>query len=115
MARCATPAVEHPIVIFFTSTMHLSKRFKSSKKLDDYQVRRLKRPPYSPDLAPCDFFLFGYLHEKMQLLRYDTVDELQEAITSTIDGIPKAKLIQVFQTWRRGLEKCIQQEGGDFE
>jgi hypothetical protein len=31
-------------------------------------------------------------------MRYDTVDELQEVITSTIEGIPKTKLIQVLQT-----------------
>jgi hypothetical protein len=31
-------------------------------------------------------------------LCYDTVDELQEAITSKIAGIPKTKLIQIFQT-----------------
>jgi hypothetical protein len=29
-------------------------------------------------------------------LCYDTVDELQKAITSTIEGIPKMKLIQIF-------------------
>jgi hypothetical protein len=34
---------------------------------------------------------------------------------SAIEGIPKMKLIHVFQTWRRQLEKCIQQEGGYFE
>jgi hypothetical protein len=48
-------------------------------------------------------------------LCYDTVDEFQEAITSTIEGIPKTKLIQVFQTWRGRLEKCIQQEEDHFE
>jgi hypothetical protein len=41
---------------------------------------------------------------------FDTVDELQEAITSIIEGIPKTKLIQAFQMWGRLLEKCIQQE-----
>jgi hypothetical protein len=48
-------------------------------------------------------------------LGHDTVDEVQEAITSTIKGIPKTKLIQIFQTWRRPFEKCIQQEGNYFE
>jgi hypothetical protein len=40
-------------------------------------------------------------------LCYYTVKELQEAITSTIEGIPKTKLIQVFQTWRQRLATCI--------
>jgi hypothetical protein len=48
-------------------------------------------------------------------LWYDTVDELQEAITSTIEGIPKMKLMQVFQTERPPLEKYIHQERDHFE
>jgi hypothetical protein len=48
-------------------------------------------------------------------LCYNTVDELQEAITSAIKGIPKTKLIQVCQTWRRQLQICIRQEGDYFE
>jgi hypothetical protein len=32
-------------------------------------------------------------------LCYDTVDEVQEAITNTIEGIPKTILIQLFRTW----------------
>jgi hypothetical protein len=43
-------------------------------------------------------------------LCYDAVDKLQKAITSATEEIQKTKLIQVFQTWRRRLENCIQQE-----
>jgi hypothetical protein len=48
-------------------------------------------------------------------LCYYLVEELQEATTSIIDRIPKAKLIQIFQTWTLRFEKCIQQEGAYFE
>jgi hypothetical protein len=48
-------------------------------------------------------------------LCYDIVDQLQAAIMSMIEGIPKTKLIQFFQTWRRRLEKYVQQEGDYFE
>jgi hypothetical protein len=34
-------------------------------------------PPYSPDLAPCDFFLFPKMKIKLKWLRFDTVEEIQ--------------------------------------
>jgi hypothetical protein len=33
-------------------------------KTDDMEFIRVLHPPYSPDLAQCDFCLFGYLKEK---------------------------------------------------
>jgi hypothetical protein len=43
------------------------------------------------------------------------MEELEEAITDTIEGIPKGSLIGVFHAWRRRLEQCIQNEGDYFE
>jgi hypothetical protein len=88
---------------------------KVQRKLDQCQFRRLEHPPNSPDLIPRDFFLFGHIHEKMQFLSYGTVDELQEAVTSTVEAIPKTKLVQVFQTWRWRFERTVQEEGNQFE
>jgi histone-lysine N-methyltransferase SETMAR len=33
----------------------------SLQKIEEYEFIRVPQPPYSPDLAPCDFFLFGYV------------------------------------------------------
>ena len=38
-------------------------------------------PPYSPDLAPCDFWLFP----KLRGCRYETIEEMKEAVTKVID------------------------------
>jgi histone-lysine N-methyltransferase SETMAR len=32
-------------------------------KIAELQLLQIEHPPYSPDLAPCDFFLFGYIKE----------------------------------------------------
>jgi hypothetical protein len=63
------------------------KRVK--QKLDECQFCRVEQPPDSPDLAPCDLFLFGYLADTTLFLSYGIVDELQEAIPSTIETIRK--------------------------
>ena len=44
-------------------------------------IMTLPHPPYSPDLAPCDFCLFP----KLRGCRYVTIEEIKEAVTKVID------------------------------
>jgi hypothetical protein len=37
----------------------------------------IPHPPYSPDLAPCDFFLFTKLKLKLKGRQVDTIEEIQ--------------------------------------
>ncbi|KAG5316889.1 MOS1T transposase, partial [Acromyrmex insinuator] len=39
----------------------------------------MPQPPYSPDLAPCDFFLFPKLKRPMKGRRYATIEEIKTA------------------------------------
>jgi hypothetical protein len=36
-------------------------------------------PPYSPDLAPCDFFLFPKMKLKLKGRRFDTIEEIDQS------------------------------------
>ena len=44
-------------------------------------VKTVPQPPYSPDLAPCNFSLFP----KLRGCRYETIEEKKEAVTKVID------------------------------
>ena len=44
-------------------------------------IKTVPHPPYSPDLAPCDFWLFP----KLTGCRYETTEEMKEAVTKVID------------------------------
>jgi hypothetical protein len=37
----------------------------------------IPHPPYSHDLAPCDFFLFPKMKLKLKGRRFDTTEEIQ--------------------------------------
>ena len=43
-------------------------------------IRTVPQPPYSPDLAPCDFWLFP----KLRGCRYETIEEMKEAVIDTL-------------------------------
>ena len=44
-------------------------------------IKTVRHPPYSPDLAACDFWLFP----KLRGCRYETTEEMKEAVTKVID------------------------------
>ena len=51
--------------------------------LNKMGIKTLQHPPYSRDLAPCDFWLFP----KLRRCRYETFEEMKEAVTKVIDRL----------------------------
>ena len=43
-----------------------------------HQILQVTKPPYSPDLAPCNFWLFPKLKSLLKRKRFQTIDEIQE-------------------------------------
>ena len=48
-------------------------------------INTVPQPPYIPDLAPCDFWLFP----KLRGCHYETIEEMKEAMTKAIDRLPQ--------------------------
>ena len=46
-------------------------------------IKTVSQPPNSPDLGPGDFFLFS----KLRGCRYETIEEIKEAVTKVIDSL----------------------------
>ena len=46
-------------------------------------IKTVPHPSYSPDLAPCDFWLFP----KLSGCHYETIEEMKEAVTKVIDTL----------------------------
>ena len=46
-------------------------------------IKTVPQPPYSPDLAPSDFWLFP----KLRVCRYETIEEMKEAVMKVIDTL----------------------------
>ncbi len=53
-------------------------------------IQTVPQPPYSPDLAPCDFWLFPNPKENLRGCRYETIEEMKEAVTKVIDPLTQA-------------------------
>jgi transposase-like protein len=68
-------------------------------------------PARSPDLAPCDYFLWGYLKSLVYNDRPQTLEDLQNNIRTEIANIPVNMLERVDQNFRNRLNQCIDNGG----
>ena len=66
-------------------------------------INRVRHPPYSPDLAPCDFWLFP----KLRGCRYETIEEMKEAVTKVIDTLTQEDFHGVFQEMLEQYNMCV--------
>jgi len=73
------------------------------------------QPPYSPDLAPVDFFLFPQLKSSLKGRRFQTIEEIEENWTWDLRAILQNKFQDAFQNWKKRWERCIKSGGEYFE
>ena len=66
-------------------------------------IKTVPQPPYSPDLTPCDFWLFP----KLRGCRSETIEEMKEAVPKVIDTITQEDFHGVFQRFLERYNKCI--------
>ena len=78
------------------------KPLEKDLRIFDYftknRIVTINHSPYSPDMAPCDFYLYGKLHLAMKGKRYADVDA-KKSFDNLLDR----------------ANRCIQCEGDDFE
>ena len=72
-------------------------------------------PPYSPDLAPCDFCLFPKLKEKLRGCCYEKIEEIKGAVTKVIDTLTQEDFHVAFQKLLEQYNKCTAAGGDYFE
>ena len=70
------------------------KQFLVSK-----QITKLNHPPYSPGLAPCDFFLFPKLKGKIKGTRLKGIDDIKTNVTAHVKFIEKREFKECFRSW----------------
>ena len=97
------------ILHFDNARPHISK--KVMEYLDQNEIKRAPQPPYSPDIAPSDFFLFGYMKEKLKGCRFNSKEELLETIHLILNEISEEKLKEVFLEWESRLQQVIASNG----
>ena len=78
-------------------------------------IKTVPQPPYSPNFAPCDFWLFPNIKEKLRGCRYETIEEMKEAVSKVHDTLTKEDFHGAFQKLLERYNKCTAAGGDYFE
>ena len=74
-------------------------------------IKTVSHPPDSPDVASCDFWLFP----KLRGCRYETIEEMKEAMTKVIDTLTQEDFHRALKKLLERYNKCIAAGGDYFE
>ena len=74
-------------------------------------IKAIPYPPYSPDLAPCNFCLFP----KLRGCVFETIEKMKEAVTKVIDTLTQEDFHGALQKLLERYNKCIAAGGDYFE
>jgi hypothetical protein len=82
--------------------------------LAEKKIPVVPHPPYSPDLAPCDFFLFPRIKMKLKGRRFDD-DTIKMNTTRELNMLSREDFQRCFQKWQERWDKCILSAEDYFE
>ncbi|GFV74843.1 uncharacterized protein TNCV_1040811 [Trichonephila clavipes] len=84
-----------PSHTFFVVTEHLTKN----------GIVTIPQPPYSPDLAPADFFFFPIVKTTLKGCHHGTLDDVKRACTHALKDILVGDFQEAYEAWKCHLQK----------
>jgi hypothetical protein len=84
-------------------------------KFGDRFLNKDKWPPRSPDLNPCDYFLWGYLKDKIYAQMPITIDDLKYLINKEIKSLNSITLTKVFENMTKRCKTVLEKSGKHIE
>jgi len=83
--------------------------------LREFRWETLPHPPYSPDLAPSDFFLFPKLKETLKGKRFSSLNEAKISVLTWCRETSQEFFGEGMGRWKHRLQKCLDLDGGYVE
>jgi hypothetical protein len=66
---------------------------------------------YSPDVSPCDLFLFPKLKFQLKGRHYVTMDNIQKIVTDQPRALPQEDFQHCYREWHQLLRRCVASHG----
>lgn len=95
------------------ASSHVSRA--TTDYLSTQNIELMGHPPYSPDLAPNDFFLFPYVKNKLRGQRFSAPEEAVDAFKNHVLEVPQSEWKKCYENWFERMQKCIDHHGEYFE
>jgi len=75
--------------------------------LSNKNITVCPHPPYSPDLAPCNFWLFPKVKMTMKGKRFESIQDIEAATTVQLKTFTKQDFQNCFRKWQERWDKCV--------
>lgn len=95
---------------------HVAK--KTLKFLEDNNIPIITPSqwmPNSPDAAPCDYFFWGYLKNRMKRRKVTTISGLKKAIREEVRKVPQNLINKALKSWGRRCRQIYYNKGLHIE
>jgi hypothetical protein len=79
------------------------------------RCRRVPHPAYSPDLAICDFSLFGRIKERLAGVFIGDAEDLRHEVMSILAKISDDEKCRAFNHWIERREWVAEYEGDYYK
>jgi hypothetical protein len=83
--------------------------------LAKHGIPQVRQVPYSPDMAPCNFWLCPRLKTPLKDCRFDSREDILQNATAQLHTIPKQAFQNCFQLLKDRWAKCVESQGAYFE
>ena len=83
--------------------------------LTKHETTVVPQPPYAPDLAPADFFLFSKLKSSLKGRRFQKVEEIEENSIRDLRAISQNTNQDAFQNWNNDGSGVSRMEGSNLK
>lgn len=91
------------------------RAIKTQETITELGIEVMPHPPYSPDLAPCDFHLFPAVKKELRGRYFQSDRELNNTISGILNRLSKRGFRECFEQWTERWNRCIVSEGDYFE
>ncbi len=71
--------------------------------------------PNSPDCAPCDYFLWGYLKRALNRRKVRTIQGLKKCISEELKKVPQIFINRALKSWPRRCRQIYYNKGLQIE
>jgi transposase len=83
--------------------------------LTKHGIPVVHQAPYSPDMAPCDFWLFPKLKRPLKGSRFDSREDIMRNVTKELRNLSKEAFQECFRQWKECWAKCVESQRAYFE
>lgn len=102
-----------PLLLHDNAPAHTSHVAKAAVAQSGFV--ELPHPPYSPDLAPSDFFLFPKMKSELKGQRFSDDDEVKEAVMAYLEDQDETFYLEGIRMLTHRYQKCIAISGDYVE